>query len=370
MNFRKYFFNVINIFFVFLLLSFFIPSFSFAVIDSSNINIDAPVAILMDMNSGKILYEKNAYDKMYPASTTKIMTAILALEHRELSDVTTVSYKAVSSVPSGYSTAKLQADEELTYEQLLNVLLIPSANDSANVIAEDIGSSIESFASMMNTKAKEIGCQNTNFVNPSGVHDENHFSTAYDLAIMGKYAMKNEYFRKMVSTVKYSLPVTNKYDKNNRNFINTNNLINSTNSQYYKYSTGIKTGYTDAAKNCIVASAKKDDFELICVIMGAENNDTSNKFNDCISLFNFGFSNYAYKTLYSRDSVYKVVNPKNASNKTKNLNLLIENNINVLIEKSDFDTDFVPEISYNNNLMAPITKGSVVGTISYDILRY
>lgn len=370
MNFRKYFFNTINIFCVFLLLSFFFPFFSFAVNDNNNVNIDAPVAILMDMNSGKILYEKNAYNKMYPASTTKIMTAILALEHRELSDITTVSYNAVSSVPSGYSTAKLQVGEKLTYEQLLNILLIHSANDSANVIAEDIGGSIESFASMMNTKAKEIGCHDTHFVNPSGVHDENHFSTAYDLAIMGKYAMKNEYFRKIVSTIKFSLPVTDKYNKDNRNFTTTNNLINSNNSQYYKYATGIKTGYTDSAKNCIVASAKKDNFELICVIMGAENNDTSNKFNDCISLFNFGFSNYTYKTLYSKDNVYKVVSPKNASDKTKNLNLLVENDINVLIEKSNFDMDFVPEISYTDNLMAPITKGSVVGTISYDILRY
>lgn len=116
---------------------------------------------------GKILYEKNAYDKMYPASTTKIMTAILALENRELSSVANVSYDAVFSVPSGYTNANLQVDENLTFENLLNVLLIPSANDAANVIAEDIGGSIESFASMMNTKAIDIGCKNTNFINPS-----------------------------------------------------------------------------------------------------------------------------------------------------------------------------------------------------------
>ncbi len=116
---------------------------------------------------GKILYEKNAYDKMYPASTTKIMTAILALENRELSSVANVSYDAVFSVPSGYTNANLQVDENLTFENLLNVLLIPSANDAANVIAEDIGGSIESFSSMMNTKAIDIGCKNTNFINPS-----------------------------------------------------------------------------------------------------------------------------------------------------------------------------------------------------------
>lgn len=371
MKLKKYFLTTINILCIFLMLNFLLPIYySFGTEDNSSITVDAPVALLMDTKTGKILYEKNAHNKMYPASTTKIMTAILALENHELSDIAKVSYNSISTVPAGYSTAHLQVDEELTYEQLLNVLLIPSANDAANVIAEDIGGSIESFASMMNTKAKEIGCENTHFINPSGIHDENHYSTAYDLAIMGNYAMKNADFRKIVSTIKYTLPVTNKYDKASRAFVNTNNLINNKNSQYYEYATGIKTGYTDPAKNCIVASAKKDDLELICVIMGAENNTDSNKFNDCISLFNFGFKNYTYKTLYSKDSVYKVVTPKNASSKTKNLNLLVENDIDVLIEKSNYDKSFEAEISFNDNFRAPITKGSVVGTISYDILRY
>lgn len=337
--------------------------------ETEEVSVDAPVAILMDANTGKILYEKNAHEKMYPASTTKIMTAILALENRELTDVATVSYDAIFSVPSGYNNANLQIDEELTYDQLLNVLLIPSANDAANVIAEDIGGSCESFATMMNTKAIEIGCENTNFVNANGVHDENHYSTAYDLALIGQYAMKNETFRNIVSTLRYTLPVTNKYDKADRIFINTNNLINSNSSQYYEYCTGIKTGYTSAAKNCIVASAKKDDLELICVIMGADNTTDSNKFNDCINLFNYGFENYVYKTLYSKDSVYKVITPSNASSKTKDLNLLVESDIKVLIKKSDYDVNFVPTVTLDNTT-APISKGSIVGSISYDILRY
>lgn len=271
----------------------------------------------------------------------------------------------------GYNNANLQLDEELTMEQLLKVLLIPSANDAANVIAEDIGGSVESFASMMNTKASEIGCTNTNFVNSNGVHNENHYSCAYDLALMGRYAMKNETFRSIVSTVRYTLPVTNKYDKADRFFITTNKLINEKSGQYYKYTTGIKTGYTDAAKNCIVASAMKDDMELICVIMGTvSDNNSNNKFSDCINLFNYGFENYSYKTLYSRDSVYKVISPRNADNKTKDLNVLIESDINVLAKKSDFDTNFVPDVRLDNNIKAPITKGSVLGTISYDILRY
>ena len=346
-----------------------IPS-SFADSTPTDINVDAPVALLMDANTGKILYEKNAHEKIYPASTTKIMTAILALENRNLSHVARVSYNAIFSVPVGYSNANLQLDEELTIEQLLNVLLIPSANDAANVIAEDIGGSTESFASMMNTKAIEIGCKNTHFVNANGVHDEEHYSTAYDLAIMGKYAMKNEDFRKIVSTVRYTLPVTNKYEKADRIFLNTNNLINSKNSQYYEYCIGTKTGYTDAAKNCIVATAKKDNFELICVIMGASNNADSNKFKDCINLFNFGFDNYTYKKLHAKDSVYKVINPRNASSKTNSLNVLFKDDVNVLMKKSDYNNEIIPNIDLNNKIKAPIEKDSVIGKISYDVLRY
>lgn len=361
---------LLHIISIFIIITVLYPTvFCFATTGETSVN--APVAILMDANTGKILYEKNAYEKMYPASTTKIMTAILALENRDLSHIAKVSYNAIFTVPSGYTNANLQLDEELTMEQLLKVLLLPSANDAANVIAEDIGGSVESFASMMNTKAKEIGCMNTHFVNPSGIHNENHYSCAYDLAIMGKYAMKNETFRNMVSSIRYTLPATNKYDKADRIFLTTNRLINEKSGQYYKYSTGIKTGYTDAAKNCLVASAKKDDMELICVIMGAvSDNNSNNRFDDCIKLFDYGFENYSYKMLYSKDSVYKVITPRNATSKTKNLNVLVENDINVLINKADYDTNLVPTIDLDNKLKAPITKGSIVGTISYDILRY
>ncbi len=369
MKFKKFF---IYIFCLFIVASFILPTYvSFAVSDASEVVVDAPVALLMEADSGKILYEKNAYEKMFPASTTKIMTAILALENRDLLHVAKVSYNAIFTVPSGYTNANLQLDEELTMDQLLHVLLIPSANDAANVIAEDIGGSIESFANMMNTKASELGCKNTHFVNPNGVHDENHYSTAYDLALMGRYAMQNETFRKLVTTVRYTLPTTNKYNKEDRTFLTTNRLINSNSSLYYEYATGIKTGYTDAAKNCIVASAKKDGMELICVILGANNDSNSNnKFTDCKTLFDFGFDNYSYKTLHLKDDVYKVINPRGATRETKNLNVLFENDVNVLIDKSDTNVEFLPDVELDVNMKAPIAKGDVVGKISYSILRY
>ena len=306
---------------------------------------------------------------MYPASTTKIMTAILALENCELTDVAKVSQNAIFSVPVTYTNANLQLDEELTIEQLLNVLLIPSANDAANVIAEHVAGSVSSFASMMNTKAREIGCLNTNFVNANGVHDENHYTTAYDLALIGKYAMQNDIIMKIVGNTRYTLPITNKYNKEDRIFITTNKLINPKSDQYYKYATGLKTGYTDAAKNCIVATAEKNDLNLVCVILGAgaDNSIQTNKFSDCTTLFNYGFNNYSNKTICKKDSVYKVINPKNASKDTNSLNVLYENDITVFINNSYLDSDFSPEVELDENLSAPITKGTIVGKISYTV---
>lgn len=365
MNFKKRFTYLLGFIILFTLL--FPCCFSFASTDEPIVN--APVALLMDAGTGKILYEKNASEKRYPASTTKIMTAILALEHCNLTDIATVSYNAIFTVPVGYSNANLQLDEQLTIEQLLYVLLIPSANDAANVLAEHIAGSVESFASMMNTKAIEIGCKNTHFVNANGVHNEDHYSTAYDLALMGQYAMKNETFRKLAMQTRYTLPITNKYEKEDRIFNTTNKLVNPKSGQYYKSATGIKTGYTVAAKNCIVSSAKQGDMEIITVILGAENDTATktNKFTDCISLFDYGFKNYTYKTLTTKDSVYKVITPKNASKDTKDLNVLYENNINALVKQSDLNTNFSPEVELDKNIKAPIQKGSVIGKISYTI---
>lgn len=210
--------------------------------EESTPNVFSPAALLMDLDSGKILYEKNINEKRYPASLTKIMTAILTLENCKLSDVTTVSYDAVMTIPYGYSIANLQIGEELTIEQLLNVLMIASANDAGIVLAEHIAGSVENFAVMMNEKAKELGCTNTNFTNPSGIHDENHYTTAHDLALISRYAMQNETFRNIVSTTSYKLPITNKYEKDDRLFTNSNALLLFNNNQrsdnyYYKYAT-------------------------------------------------------------------------------------------------------------------------------------
>lgn len=330
--------------------------------------------ILMEASTGRVLYEKNSNQIMYPASTTKIMTAILTLEHCQLTDVATVSYEAIHSVPYGYSHASLQLGEQLTIEQLLHVLLIPSANDAANVLAEHIGGSVDSFASMMNAKATEIGCKNTHFVNPNGVHNEEHVSTAYDMALIGRYAMRNSTFRSIVSTTTYTLPTTNKYDKRDRVFNTTNELLKEdyrdrVDNYYYPYAIGIKTGYTDAAKSCIVAGAQKDGLEYIVTILGAGTTENGLQARpiDCKNLFEYAFNNFAISTVKEKDSVLKQVDVNGATKETKTLDVIIQDKIDILTDKTTVTTALIPTIDLPSDLQAPIAKNSVIGKITYTV---
>ena len=364
--------NLFNIFILFIIILFNIMTISFGA--TEEVSTYSPTCLLMEASTGKVIYEKNGYEKTYPASTTKIMTAILTLEHCNLTDVATASYEAVYSVPVGYSNANIQVGEELTINQLLNVLLINSANEAANVLAEHIAGSVDSFATMMNAKAEEIGCLNTHFVNPNGVHNENHYSTAYDLALMGRYAMKNDTFRELVNTKFYTLPATNKYLTNDRVFGTTNELLkkdtrDSVDNYYYEYCTGIKTGYTNAAKSCIVASAKKDDIEYIVVILGAgmTDNGLSARYLDCKTLFNYAFENYTVKKLNDAEADLKTINIPNGTLSTKHLKVKIQDEINVLLKKSTDTTNLTPTVEINQDLPVPIVKNSIVGKITYTI---
>ncbi len=232
------------------------------------------------MIHGKTLYEKDAYSATYPASTTKILTAILVLENCDLNEEVAASFEAINSVYAGGTTASIQENEKFTVRDLLSTMLIHSANDAAYILAEHVGGSTESFSSMMNARAKELGAKNTYFINPNGLPNSKHVCSAYDMSLFTRYAMLNfPVFREIVGTLNYSLPITEEYIKlytnqfpDSTNVLrylttNTNHLINpKKTSYYYEYANGIKTGYTDAAGNCIVASAQKDGVELLVVI--------------------------------------------------------------------------------------------------------
>ena len=186
--------------------------------------IGCKAAYVADPNTGKVLYEKNAHEVLYPASTTKILTALLAMEKCQMNDTAVVSQHALSLVPAGYSNASLQAGEEHTIKDLLYALLLPSANEAANVLAEHISGSIEEFAKLCNNRAKELGCENLHFVNANGMHDENHYCSAYDLYLVAKECRKHEVFNEIVKTKTYDLPSTKIYPWK-RTIKNTNELL-------------------------------------------------------------------------------------------------------------------------------------------------
>lgn len=356
------------IFFIFIFLMQFIIFISPSYADSDNLKTYCPSCILIEANTGKILYEKNANDVRFPASTTKIMTAILTVENCNLDDVATVSHNAVYSIPYDYTHASLKEGEELTIEQLLYALMIPSANDAAIVLAEHISGSVEEFSKLMNKRAEELGCKNTHFVNPNGIHSKDHTSTAYDLALMGKFAMQNSIIRKLVSTTQFTLPATNKYSKTDRTFNNSNDLLNTYSRYYYEGTTGVKTGYTGEAGNCIIASAKKNDLEVILVVLGGESTNTglSQRYLDCKTLFDYAFNNYSMKTLNEKNAILKQVTVCGATEETQNLNVLIKDKIEIFAENSVDLASIEPEITLDENLRAPISANSAIGKITYN----
>ena len=353
---------------IFLIFLFVFLLYSSCVSAVSNVEINSPAGILVEESTGKILYEKNAHEKMYPASTTKILTALLVLENGNLEDTVTVSEEAVNSLSDGYVTPYISSGEKLTVDQLLNVLLVPSGNAAGNALAEYISGSIDEFVNLMNSRAKELGCTNTHFTNPYGKHDENHYSSAYDLYLIAKEAMKYEEFRTIVAKPTYSLAPTNRYSKDDRLLYSTNDLVKPSSNNYYEYALGIKTGFTSYAKDCLVAAAQKDNMTLYAVILGADESSSgvSYRYIDSKKLFDYGFNNFLFRTIRSKGSVVDTVEVSGATQNTKNLVLVLDANISAFISTDDEYTSFIPEIVINE-LSAPITKDTIVGSVSYNI---
>lgn len=354
------------------LLSFFILALLF-----SNLNIvyaadtNAPelvsrAAILMDNKTNKILYDKNSNERMFPASTTKILTAILVLENCDLNEIITASYDAVMSIPEGYVTANIDGDEQLTVEQLLQLLLVHSANDAANVLAEYVGGSIESFVSMMNTKVNELGLTNTHFTNAYGLQDDNHYTTAYDLSVIMQYCLKNDDFRRIAGSASCSIPATNKSDV--RSYTSTNQLLVPSNPNYYSYVTVGKTGFTTEAGECLVSCAYKNDLELICVVLGGTVVDgVSTRFSESKTLYEYGFNNFSLKNIANPGDIITQIEVPNATSDTKSLELAFTDSIYALVNTSDLETNYTPEIQLHSDISAPITQGDVLGSVVYTI---
>ena len=359
---------------------FFILSFLIITVLFTNLNIvyaadndaDAPeissgTAVLIDNKTNRVLYDKNANERMFPASTTKIMTAILVLENCDLDETVTASYDALMSIPEGYVTAEIQGEEQFTVEQLLEMLLVHSANDAANVLAEYVGGSIESFISMMNTKVNELGLTNTHFTNPYGLQEDNHYTTAYDLAEIMQYCIQNDDFRRIAGSVSCSIPATNKSGV--RSYTSTNQLILPDSPNYYSYVTVGKTGFTTEAGRCLVSCAYRNDIELTCVILGGtlSPDGISSRFTDSITLYEYGFNHFSLKNIANPGDIITAIEVPNATPSTKSLDLAFVDSIYALVNNSDLDTNYIPEIYLNSDISAPIAEGDVLGKAIYTI---
>lgn len=227
--------------------------------------------IVVDMATGYTIYEKNIYTAYYPASTTKIMTATLVLENSSLDEIVTFSHDAVFSIESGSSAAFVDEGEKLTVEQCMYGLMVISANDLANGLAEHISGTVDEFSLLMNEKAKELGCVNTHFTNPHGLHNEEHYTCVYDLAIMALNAYKNyDFYREIIGTELYEMPPTNKQSET-RYWRNTNKLFNSTEKFYYSDCIGGKPGFTNEAGATLVSYANINGRYIMIATLGAKN---------------------------------------------------------------------------------------------------
>ncbi len=255
--------------------------------------------IIMEVNTKRILHQSNAYEKKYMASTTKILTAIVIIENCNLSDEVTVTSKSVGIEGS---SIYLEAGEKLSVKDLLYGLMLRSGNDCAETLALYCSGSIEDFAVLMNNKAKEIGANNSNFVNPHGLHDDNHYTTAYDLCLISCYAIKNPQFKEIVSTKSVKIPFsTRNYD---RHITNKNKMLRE-----FEGSTGIKTGYTKKAGRCLVSSCERNGIELCCVVLNCPP-----MFERSKNLLTHCFSQYKNYKICESDNIIDFVKIEDSEN--------------------------------------------------------
>ena len=262
-------------------------------------NLNENVYMSLDAKTGASFIEKDADKKVFPASTTKIMTCILTLENLKLDEKVTVTPEMINKVPIGSSTMKLVKNEVLTVEDLLYGLMLPSGNDAAIVLAYKISGSIEEFAKLMNEKAKNLGCTSTNFTCPHGFHDDNHYTTARDMSKIMMYAIKNDTFLKLIRTKYYTIKA-NGYVSYDRKYTNTNTLLE--NNDYVICG---KTGYTDEAGNVFVSYSEKDDYKIINILYDGKKGyyDGDFRFEDTKVVNNYLFSNYSKKTILDDESI-------------------------------------------------------------------
>lgn len=325
----------------------------------------ADSAILVDATTGKILYEKNKDKQEYPASTTKVMTALLACENLDFNKTVTIDKDTPYTEGS---RIYLVEGEQLTIQQLFMSMLVESANDSAVALAKQVSGSVDQFAALMNKRAKELGALHTNFVTPNGLHNPEHMTTAYDLSLITREALKHEEFRKAVDTYHYYIPATNKQAE--RNLYNGNRLLYDTSRTVvvngvkrpikYDGAIGIKTGYTPEAGNCLIAGAKRGDTELIAVMM-----KSNELYQDAITLLDYGFDNYKSVPVVAAKTKLGDIKVRRGS--VQQVSAVAPSNVAVTLPVGATDGSVVKKVELEDVVDAPVKQGQKVGTVKlYD----
>lgn len=262
--------------------------------------VSAQAAILMDANTGVILYSKNIHKRLYPASTTKIMTALLAMENGNLDDMVEFSHEAVFSVPADGSNMGMDEGESISLEECLYGIMVASANEAANAAGEYVSGSIEDFVALMNERAKEIGCTDTHFVNTNGLHDPQHYTSAYDLALISSLFFRNEMLCKISNTARYHFEATatqpDDFYKNNKHQLVSGEIP-------YEGILGGKTGYTDDSRQTLVTCAEQNGMRLVCVVFKEE---SPQQFTDTVELFDYGFHNFQVLNISENEEKYNI----------------------------------------------------------------
>ncbi len=362
-------------FFIAIILMFQLPVFAFAAEEPT---VSCKAAAAVDLDTGTLLFEKNAQERVFPASTTKVITALIIIENRDLSDSIKVGPEIrQGGITTNSSLMHLEKGDTITVEELLYGLMLVSGNDAAATLAVSTAGSVSAFADMMNEKAQELGMTNTHFVTPHGIHNEEHYSTAEDMAKLTVAAMQNETFRRIVSTKTHdSVKINSKGKTVTTELRNTNNLLHTldkngnSNPYYYAGATGIKTGYTIYAKYCLIASAERNGRHVAALLFadGSENSGAK-RWNDAAEILDYSLNNFENHKLSSLAAKAEMtLNVWHAAEKDSEGGLLscdfgdLEDKQYSLPKELDTSSGISVETSFNQGIMAPLFMGDQVGT--------
>lgn len=334
----------------------------FEIVYASEIDLakNAKSAILVESTTGKIIFEKNKDEKRSPASMTKIMTLLLTMESIDSGNLSFSDKVNVSKNASDMGGTQIFIEEGSSVDvlTLIKGISIASANDAAVAIAEKIGGTEEVFVNMMNDKARSLGCKNTNFMNPHGLDEDGHYTTAYDLSLIARELLKHESILEFTSTYEDYIDVGGE----NHWLVNTNKLV-----RFYEGIDGLKTGYTDKAKYCLTATMKRNDMRLLSIVMGEDTKDNRN--NDTISMMEYGYSQYGISKIHSKGDMLGSIVIDNAKN--KNVNYYIGSDVSIITTRDSKNIDYKTDIKLFD-IKAPLKKNSIVGKyeLSYNSDKY